>query len=39
VSQDIPIWENKVYRDPPIVTKTEKLILEHRRWAQQFYSD
>ena len=39
VSQDIPIWENKVYRDPPVVTKTEKLILEHRRWAQQFYSD
>ncbi len=38
VSQDIPIWENKVYRDPPIITKTEKLILEHRRWCQQFYS-
>jgi len=38
VSQDIPIWENKVYRDPPVVTKTEKLILEHRRWSQQFYS-
>lgn len=39
VSQDIPIWENKIYRDPPVVTKTEKLILEHRRWAQQFYCD
>lgn len=38
VSQDIPIWENKVYRDPPVVTKTEKLILEHRRWSEQFYS-
>jgi len=38
VSQDIPIWENKVYRDPPIITKTEKLILEHRRWSEQFYS-
>ncbi|MCU1353015.1 MAG: (2Fe-2S)-binding protein [Acidimicrobiales bacterium] len=38
VSQDIPIWENKIYRDPPIITKTEKLILEHRRWCQQFYS-
>ncbi len=37
VSQDIPIWENKVYRDPPIITRTEKLVLEHRRWAQQFY--
>jgi phenylpropionate dioxygenase-like ring-hydroxylating dioxygenase large terminal subunit len=38
VSQDIPIWENKIYRDPPVVTKTEKLILEHRRWCEQFYS-
>lgn len=38
VSQDIPIWENKVYRDPPVVTRSEKLILEHRRWARQFYS-
>lgn len=38
VSQDIPIWENKLYRDPPIITKTEKLILEHRRWSEQFYS-
>ena len=38
VSQDIPIWENKVYRDPPVITKTEKLILEHRRWSKQFYS-
>jgi nitrite reductase/ring-hydroxylating ferredoxin subunit len=39
VSQDIPIWENKIYRDPPVVTRTEKLILEHRRWARQFYSE
>jgi hypothetical protein len=38
VSQDIPIWENKVYRDPPPITKTEKMILEQRRWARQFYS-
>jgi nitrite reductase/ring-hydroxylating ferredoxin subunit len=39
VSQDIPIWENKRYRNPPIITKSEKLILEHRRWAEQFYCD
>jgi hypothetical protein len=38
VSQDIPIWENKIYKDPPVITKTEKLILEHRRWSEQFYS-
>jgi len=39
VTQDIPIWENKVYRDPPVITRTEKLILEHRRWARQFYCE
>jgi phenylpropionate dioxygenase-like ring-hydroxylating dioxygenase large terminal subunit len=38
VTQDIPIWENKIYKDPPIITKSEKLILEHRRWSRQFYS-
>jgi nitrite reductase/ring-hydroxylating ferredoxin subunit len=38
VSQDIPIWENKIYKDPPVITKTERLILEHRRWSRQFYS-
>jgi nitrite reductase/ring-hydroxylating ferredoxin subunit len=39
VSQDIPIWENKVYRPHPVLTKSERPILEHRRWARQFYSD
>jgi hypothetical protein len=38
VSQDIPIWENKVYRPRPVLTKSEKYILEHRRWSRQFYS-
>lgn len=38
VSQDIPIWENKIYQDPPVITRVEKLILEHRRWSEQFYS-
>jgi hypothetical protein len=37
VSQDIPIWENKVYRERPILTKGEAGILAHRKWAQQFY--
>lgn len=39
VSQDIPIWENKIYRPRPVLTKSEKDILEHRRWSRQFYSD
>ncbi|HVN50209.1 MAG TPA: Rieske 2Fe-2S domain-containing protein [Acidimicrobiales bacterium] len=37
VTQDIPIWENKVYRDRPVLTKSERPILEHRKWAEQFY--
>jgi hypothetical protein len=38
VSQDVPIWENKIYRARPVLTKSEKPIIEHRRWSQQFYS-
>jgi phenylpropionate dioxygenase-like ring-hydroxylating dioxygenase large terminal subunit len=37
VSQDIPIWENKVYRERPILTKGEAGIVAHRNWAAQFY--
>ena len=39
VSQDIPIWENKVYRERPVLTKEEKGITVHREWSEQFYSD
>jgi phenylpropionate dioxygenase-like ring-hydroxylating dioxygenase large terminal subunit len=39
VSQDLPIWENKRYVPRPIVTKSEKKLLEQREWAQQFYSN
>ena len=39
VSQDLPIWENKRYVDRPVITKSEKNILEQRQWARQFYSD
>lgn len=38
VSQDIPVWENKIYREAPALRPSEKPITEHRRWAQQFYS-
>jgi nitrite reductase/ring-hydroxylating ferredoxin subunit len=39
VSQDLPIWENKIYRSQPVLTKGERPILDQRRWARQFYSD
>ncbi|XVQ08289.1 Rieske 2Fe-2S domain-containing protein [Spirillospora sp. CA-255316] len=38
ISQDIPIWENKVYRDRPVLRPMEKEIGEHRRWSRQFYT-
>jgi nitrite reductase/ring-hydroxylating ferredoxin subunit len=38
VSQDIAIWENKIYRSQPVLTKGERPILEQRRWARQFYT-
>ena len=39
VSQDLPIWENKRYVARPVVTKSEKKLLEQRDWALQFYSN
>ena len=39
VSQDIPIWENKIYQHRPVLTRSEGLVMEQRRWARQFYSD
>jgi nitrite reductase/ring-hydroxylating ferredoxin subunit len=39
VTQDIPIWENKIYRPLPVLTKSESGIVAHRRWCAQFYSE
>ena len=38
VTQDIPIWENKVFRPRPVLTKGEAGIIAHRNWSAQFYS-
>ena len=38
LEQDIPIWENKIYREHPVLTRGESGIVAHRRWAEQFYS-
>ena len=35
--QDLPIWENKIYRDRPILTKVDGPVSQYRRWFQQFY--
>jgi phenylpropionate dioxygenase-like ring-hydroxylating dioxygenase large terminal subunit len=37
--QDIPIWENKIYRSQPLLSEIDGPIIQYRRWAQQFYSN
>ena len=34
---DIPIWENKVYRPAPMLCDGDGLISGFRRWCRQFY--
>ena len=38
-TQDVPIWENKVYRERPVITKVDGPVAQYRRWFRQFYSD
>ena len=37
VEQDIPIWENKVFREAPILCDGDGPIAKYRRWFGQFY--
>jgi 3-ketosteroid 9alpha-monooxygenase subunit A len=37
-TQDVPIWENKVYRERPMTTKIDGPVPQYRRWFRQFYS-
>jgi nitrite reductase/ring-hydroxylating ferredoxin subunit len=37
LEQDFPIWENKLYRERPILCEADGPIHEFRRWAAQFY--
>lgn len=36
--QDVPIWENKIYRERPPLTRVDGPIAQYRRWFRQFYS-
>jgi phenylpropionate dioxygenase-like ring-hydroxylating dioxygenase large terminal subunit len=38
IDQDVPIWENKVYRDRPGLCEGDGPIMQYRRWAAQFYA-
>lgn len=37
IEQDIPIWENKIYRDRPKLAQGESAIMQFRDWAQLSY--
>lgn len=39
IEQDIPIWENKLYRDRPQLAHGESAIMTFRAWAEQSYED
>ena len=36
---DVPIWENKVYRERPPLVEDDGPLPLLRRWARQFYPD
>ncbi len=36
--QDVPIWENKIYRDQPQLTPSDGPVGQYRTWFRQFYS-
>lgn len=38
LEQDIPIWENKVYWDHPVLCDGDGPIGLFRKWSRQFYS-
>jgi hypothetical protein len=39
LGQDIPIWENKVYVNPPLLVEADGPIGIFRRWCKQFYGE
>ncbi|MBN7795100.1 Rieske 2Fe-2S domain-containing protein [Parahaliea mediterranea] len=38
VEQDIPIWENKVYVESPVLCDGDGPIAKYRKWFGQFYA-
>ena len=35
--EDRPIWENKIFREPPILCEGDGPIMHLRTWMKQFY--
>jgi nitrite reductase/ring-hydroxylating ferredoxin subunit len=38
VEDDLRIWNNKIHRQNPVFCEADKLLVEFRSWARQFYS-
>lgn len=38
LGQDIPIWENKIQWEKPMLCDGDGPIAQYRRWCQQFYT-
>jgi len=36
VSDDVPIWEHKIIKDPPRLARGDGPIMAFRKWTQQF---
>ena len=36
--RDVDIWENKIYRQKPLLTKSDGPVHRMRQWYQQFYA-
>ncbi|MHB1630113.1 MAG: Rieske 2Fe-2S domain-containing protein [Bacilli bacterium] len=36
VTDDVPIWEHKIIKDPPLLAKGDGPIMAFRQWAAQF---
>ena len=36
-TEDLPIWENKVFQDRPVLCDGDGPIATLRNWCQQFY--
>ncbi|MEH2179539.1 hypothetical protein [Nostoc sp.] len=39
MEQEIPIFENKIFVNEPLLSEGEGSIMQYRRWVQQFYLD
>ena len=39
MNEDVPIWENKIYRATPALCDGDGPIPEYRRWCRQFYAE